>query len=98
MRPKIHLFTCFLLVLILGFHLGGPVQAQRAQQGAGNIQGTVTDESGGLIPGVEVTARNVATGIERMSVTGDSGYYLIQALGIGEYEVSAGLTLSLIHI
>ena len=66
MRPKIHLISCFLLVLILGFHLGGPVQAQRAQQGAGNIQGTVTDASGGVIPGVDVTARNVATGIERM--------------------------------
>ena len=30
MRPKIHLFSCLLLVLILGFHLGGPGQAQRA--------------------------------------------------------------------
>ncbi len=92
MRPKIHLISCFLLVLILGFHLGGPAQAQRAQQGAGNIQGTVTDASGGVIPGVDVTARNVATGIERMSVSNDSGYYLIQALGIGEYEVTGGLT------
>jgi hypothetical protein len=55
----------------------------------GSIQGTVTDESGGVVPGVSVTARNPNTGIEFTRATNDLGIYFIGELRPGVYEVRA---------
>jgi hypothetical protein len=57
--------------------------------GTGTITGTVTDPTGAVVPGVRITAVNLATGIERSLVTNPSGSYLIPALQIGRYEVKA---------
>ncbi|MPY87815.1 MAG: hypothetical protein GEU99_07835 [Luteitalea sp.] len=53
------------------------------------IHGNVTDESGGVIPGATVTARNVETGGTRATVTNESGYYTFEALQAGIYDISA---------
>src|SRR5215469_4947366 len=57
--------------------------------GTGTITGTVTDPTGAVVPGVKITAINLATGIERSVVTNPSGSYLIPALQIGQYQVKA---------
>ena len=49
-----------------------PVHAQR-QLGA--IQGTITDQTGGVIPGVTVTVTNKNTGEVRTTVTNEVGIY-----------------------
>ena len=43
-----------------------------AQTVTGTMRGTVTDRSGGALPGVTVTIKNVETGLERVDVTGRS--------------------------
>ncbi len=56
------------------------------------VGGTVADASGALIPGVEVSARNVATGIVTMRITNESGNYDFASLQPGSYTVSASLS------
>src|SRR5262245_54609202 len=55
------------------------------------LSGTVSDPSGALIPGVEVTAKNVDTGVTATSLTNESGNYRFPSLQPGNYEVSAAL-------
>ena len=44
-----------------------------AQFETGSITGTVTDNSGGALPGATVTLRNLATNVTQVAVTNDSG-------------------------
>ncbi|MBI4465439.1 MAG: carboxypeptidase regulatory-like domain-containing protein, partial [Acidobacteria bacterium] len=60
-----------------------------AQLTTGTISGVVRDESGGVIPGVAVTARNLDTGIARQVSTNAQGRYQATNLPLGNYEVQA---------
>jgi hypothetical protein len=55
------------------------------------ISGTVRDESGGLLPGVTVTVRDLNTGFERVVVTNEAGQYTAVLLPVGEYVVQGEL-------
>src|ERR1044072_434112 len=57
----------------------------------GAIEGTVTDESGAVLPGVTVTVTNVDTGETRSVVTNDRGVYRAPLLPLGAYRISAEL-------
>jgi hypothetical protein len=46
------------------------------------------DQTGAILPGVTVVARNQATGLSRESVTGDDGTYTISYLPVGLYDVT----------
>ena len=63
-----------------------------AQGTSGNILGTVADESGGVLPGVEVTVTNVDTGTTRLAISDDEGRYRVPEVVPGNYEISAALT------
>ena len=63
-----------------------------AQTVTGTIQGTVTDTSGGVLPGVTVTIRQMDTGAQRTVVTNEAGIYTAPFVQIGRYAVSATLT------
>ena len=63
-----------------------------AQLDTGTISGTVTDQSGGAVPGATVTIRNVETGVARNLTTNATGRYEAAALPVGNYEVRASLT------
>ena len=56
------------------------------------ISGTVTDSTGGVIPGVEVTVTNLGTGVTRQAVTDDSGRYSVPQLFAGNYRVGASMS------
>jgi carboxypeptidase family protein/TonB-dependent receptor-like protein len=62
-----------------------------AAQTAGTITGTVQDASGGVLPGVSVTARSTGTGLTRTATTGAEGRFVLAALPPGSYEVHADL-------
>ena len=62
-----------------------------AQENAGRITGLVQDESEAVIPGVPVVVRNVATGAQLQTLTGDSGIYTFPSVSVGEYTVTATL-------
>src|SRR5258705_945095 len=67
-----------------------PVAAQSAAGGA--IEGTVTDQSGGVLPGVTVSVRNTATGATRETTTDATGLYRAPLLPAGPYDVTASLS------
>src|SRR3954447_20569249 len=56
-------------------------------QSTSTLRGTVTDQSGAVVPNAKVTARNQATGIERSTQTDTSGNYQVAALPVGTYDV-----------
>src|SRR5262249_28429523 len=50
------------------------------------------DPSGAVVPGVDVTAKNNATGAEFKAVTADNGTFSIPALDSGTYTVTVSMT------
>ena len=56
-------------------------------QSTASLGGTVTDGSGGAVPGASVVARNQATGVEFSTTTDSSGAYLFPSLPIGTYRL-----------
>ena len=79
-----------LAVFLLSLALAAPAAAQ-GQAINGTIEGTVTDPSGGVLPGVTVTVTNTDTGDTRVVVTNESGLYRAPLLPLGSYRVSAEL-------
>jgi hypothetical protein len=60
-------------------------------QGSGasaSLTGTVVDQSGAVIPGAEVVAKNDATGVEHKTITNETGNYALPFLGGGTYTVT----------
>lgn len=59
-----------------------------AQQTLGGITGTVTDPSGSVLPGTQVTLVGDQTGLTRTTTTDNNGTYLVVNLPIGTYTLS----------
>ncbi|MBI1872467.1 MAG: TonB-dependent receptor [Acidobacteria bacterium] len=82
-------------LLFLSFFLTASVVARPAgvyaQSTAGAIAGTVTDQTGGSLPGVTVVVKRAETGATRTLMTDGRGRYHASELESGEYEVSAEL-------
>ncbi len=55
------------------------------------IVGTIKDQTGGVLPGVTVTATNTATGLARSEVTDAQGNYRLVALPPGSYALKTEL-------
>src|SRR5882757_7328281 len=62
--------------------------ASFAQTITGSIRGTVTDPTGAVIPGAQVTATNADTGISSTARANESGLYSIRFLPIGRYSLT----------
>lgn len=58
-------------------------------QNTADILGRTTDASSGVVPGVRVTAKNIATGMEYTSVADSSGNFLVRLLPPGQYHLRA---------
>src|SRR3954466_5516520 len=71
--------------------LVGAASVASAQDFRGGITGRVTDSSGGRMPGVTVTATNVATNVASATTTNGEGDYAILFLNPGTYSISAEL-------
>jgi Carboxypeptidase regulatory-like domain/TonB dependent receptor len=65
---------------------------ESSAQVSASIGGSVSDPTGALIPGVEVTATNVNTGISTTQLTNEAGAYQIPSLQPGTYRLRALLT------
>ena len=63
-----------------------PLSAQQLNMGA--INGTVTDASGGAIPGVKVTATSPALQAGQVYTTNEQGIYRFPSLPIGLYKLT----------
>ncbi len=63
--------------------------AALAQVNTGTISGTVSDNTGAVVPGAEVTVKNTDTGLNRVLNTSERGRYIAPQLTLGSYEVTA---------
>src|SRR5262245_46719876 len=75
------------LALLIALGFSSPAYAQNAQ-----IAGVVKDQSGAVIPGATVTARNVDTGLTRAAVSDSGGEYRLVSLPPGRYSVATELS------
>ncbi|HEX7774240.1 MAG TPA: TonB-dependent receptor, partial [Pyrinomonadaceae bacterium] len=83
--PRISYFlTSFLLTLLLV-----PTILAQSQITTAQIQGTVKDANGALVPGVTIEAKNLETNLARMTTTDENGRYTVLALPPGNYSVTA---------
>ena len=53
-----------------------------------SLRGTVTDQSGAIVVGANVTLLNIGTGIARKATTGNDGSYLFDLVQVGKYKVT----------
>ena len=72
------------ILVLAGSALALPAVAQDRT----GIDGTVTDQSGALVPNVKVELKAPATGLTREAVTGATGIYEFPALPIGSYNIT----------
>src|SRR6266496_3243480 len=72
--------------LILGLFVAANAAAQLASQTA--LVGTVTDSGGLVVPGAQVVAVNVGTKDTYQATTNAEGYYHIQFVRPGRYEIT----------
>ena len=77
--------------LTIGALVGVTATSALAQQGRTELRGTVTDETGGALPGVTVFIQNEADGTFREVITGGDGSYFAAQLLPGVFSVTAAL-------
>ena len=60
-------------------------------QSTAQVSGTVKDQTGAVLPGVDVTATQTDTGLKRSAVTDETGSYILPNLPVGPYRLEAAL-------
>src|ERR671911_117322 len=83
MNARIVAPLCVFIAVLLVAPVAG--YAQEA-----TLTGTITDSTGGVLPGVTVTAIHEATGNRFVAVTDERGIYRIPAR-VGTYQITAEL-------
>src|SRR5687768_2994546 len=73
---------CFLVALLASIPLFGQAGTD------GSFIGTVTDPTGGAVPGAEVVIKNLGTGLTKTASTDEIGSFAIGALPSGPYSVT----------
>ena len=84
-RRRVNLFGLALLCL-------APALASAQTVAVAQLSGTVLDESGGALPGVDVTVTQTNTGMTRFVITSDKGDFVFTNLPVGPYKLSAKLS------
>jgi hypothetical protein len=75
------------IVMLCGLALGLSSLVRAQNSNSGDIRGTVTDSSGAVVPGVEVTVTNNDTGVLNKYVTNGSGLYDTNSIIPGNYTL-----------
>jgi len=88
------LLCCFrwgwLAILVIA--MMAPLGAKAQLGASATIQGTITDSTGALIAGANVTAQNLATGVKLTRIADKAGYYVLSPLDPGDYTVTTTAT------
>ena len=67
----------------------GPVTPVHSQSISGDILGTVSDQSGSVVPGAKIILTAVGTGSTLTATSDDGGNYLFAQLKPGHYRLEA---------
>ena len=86
MRLKELVNSSFAPLLAVVFVLSVTI-AMYSQVTGATLSGTITDPSGGAIPGAQISVTNTATGINQEFQADSAGYYAAPNLAPGTYEV-----------
>lgn len=81
----VRLFAAFALIV---FSFPATLAAQELR---GSVRGTVSDSSGSVVLGANVTLRNVNTGVQTSKTTSDAGNYLFDFVSPGTYTLTVEL-------
>ncbi|HKW18884.1 MAG TPA: carboxypeptidase regulatory-like domain-containing protein [Terriglobales bacterium] len=83
--PRFH-SVCFSLLIL--FVVSFSASDAAAQQATAQLTGVITDSTGAIIVGADVTLQNAQTGVSRKATTNDAGVYLFTLLPIGNYDLT----------
>lgn len=76
----------FVIHLVLG--VGSPLFAQALRS---SVEGRVTDQSGAVISGADVTLTNLRTGETSVTVTNEAGRYIFPSVPVARYSLQVTL-------
>jgi hypothetical protein len=79
-----------LVIPVLALLLALP-GASYAQRFTAELSGVVADESGGVIPGADVTLTSASSGTLRRTVTNADGFFAFAAVPAGAYDVAVSI-------
>jgi hypothetical protein len=83
---------CYVWSLLVAVGVGLATASPARAQYSSSIQGVVEDQSGAVVPGATVTARNLDTQITATAVTNEAGVYRLSSLAPGNYELTVELS------
>src|SRR3982074_2446248 len=87
-RPPLRFAAVFVYACVLAFPAPAGADITRF-----DLSGTVTDGTGGVLPGVTVTLKNADTGFNRSTVTDSEGRYSFNAVPpTGKWTLTAELS------
>jgi hypothetical protein len=87
MRLRLGLYAILALAAILG-----TANSSFAQTSFAQLNGTITDESGGAVAKASVSVRELDTNLSYSTTTGDAGFYVFPKLEPGRYELKISFT------
>src|SRR5712691_7803454 len=85
MRHAIRLMVCVVLILLVSI-------TTTWAQATAQINGTVADSSGGVLPGATVVVTQTDTGFRREAITDQTGTYTLTNLPVGPYRLEVTLS------
>src|SRR5438093_2166891 len=85
MKRLANVFFCALFMFVVG------CAAAWAQGATAQISGTATDQSGAVLPGVEISATQTETGVTRSTISSETGFDVLPNLAVGPYKLEASL-------
>src|SRR6476660_7953778 len=83
------ILSCLAIGLLVTGYAARPASAQVLY---GSVVGTLTDETGAVVPKATVTVTNTSTGLSRSATTNDISYYSIPNLLEGSYDLAVTAT------
>ncbi len=86
-RPHRGLFL-LALAMIAGLLIVLAPRPLHAQVATADVLGTATDPSGAVVPGAQITALDLSTGIKTIAKTTSDGEYVLSHLQVGTYKVT----------
>jgi hypothetical protein len=81
------------MVMLLSLTIASTILCSAASSASaqvlyGSIVGTLTDQTGAVVPKATVTVTNASTGLSRQATSDEAGYYSIPNLLEGTYDLS----------
>src|SRR5262245_44380619 len=79
------------ITILIGLFFSPWICTSGLAQSTAQISGVVKDQSGAVLPGVEVSATQTDTGLTRTVITNETGSYTMPNLPVGPYRLEGAL-------